>query len=74
MKRMALLSVALLLVQVINLCHLLTASCLQGPDFKSDPSKLTKVFFMALNQLLHRVSLHFRALCDQLRREGHLPQ
>lgn len=51
MKRMALLSVALLLVQVINLCHLLTASCLQGPDFKSDPSKLTKVFFMALNYL-----------------------
>lgn len=49
MKRMALLSVALLLVQAINLCHLLTASCLQGPDFKSDPSKLTKVFFMALN-------------------------
>ena len=50
MKRMALLSVALLLVQVINLCHLLTGFApAQRSDFKSDLSKLTKVFFMALN-------------------------
>ena len=49
MKRMALLSVALLLVQVVGLNRLTGFAPAQRSDFKSDLSKLAKVFFMALN-------------------------